>query len=119
MADTDIERRVAALEGEVKDIKSSYNDMMERVIRAEETVKNTNGKVSDYSDTTKALIELTVVMKQVLQRLDSISERLDKHETRINDIERTPGKAAIKGWVAVIGIVASGIIGGLVTYLFK
>lgn len=115
----DVERRVQNLEADVKYIKNDLTSISERLIRMEETLKTSVSRVACFDDYTKAIIEMSGSVKVLTDKINDIIVKMDKQDTRIDNIESKPGKIAIKGWIFVVTTLASILLGLLIGVLSK
>lgn len=126
MADVNIEHRVNVLEGEVKEIKCTCNDISDRLIRMEETLKNNSINSVDIVTYNKAIIEMSSSIKiltdkvsEVIIKLDSQNKKINDQSIEINNIKDKPGVLAIKGWMYVISAASSTVLGAVFGYFIK
>ena len=111
MGDESIEKRVTALECEVKDIKGTCTDISNRLIRMEENLKNSNTKMGSFDKYAEAIIEMSGSIKLLTERVSDVLIKLDKQDTRIDILEGRPGKFALNSWKVIIMTLITAIIG--------
>lgn len=119
MAGDSIEVRVSALESEIKDIRDTCKDINDRLIRMEESLKNSKDKIVDLEKNTQAIMEMSTSVRILTEKVGDMITKLDKQDERIDELEDKPGKVAIKGWVFVATAIGTAIMGVIIGFFMK
>ena len=119
MAGDNIELRVSALENEVKDIKGACKDINNRLIRMEESLRNSKDKILDLEKNTQAIVEMSTNVRILTDKVSDMITKLDKQDERIDELEDKPGKIAIKCWVFVATAIGTAIMGVIIGLFMK
>lgn len=119
MIENDIDRRVTLLENEVKDVKATCKDINDRLIRMEETLKNNKYNTVDFKTYNQAIMEMSSSVKLLTDKVGEVLIKLDRQDMRITELERLPGKTAVKGWTIVATTVLTTVIGAIVGFILK
>ena len=78
-----IEIRVCALESEVKEIKGTCKDISDRLIRMEETLKNSKDTTVDFKTYNQAIMEMSGSVKLLTEKVSEVLVKLDKQDTKL------------------------------------
>lgn len=119
MTGDSIEVRVNALESEIKDIRDTCKDINDRLIRMEESLKNSKDKILDLEKNTQAIMEMSTSVRILTEKVGDMIAKLDKQDERIDELEDKPGKVAIKGWVFVATAIGTAIMGVIIGFFMK
>ena len=114
-----IEVRVSALEGEVKDIKSTCKDINDRLIRMEESLKSSKDKIVNLENNTRAIMEMSTNVRILTDKVSDMLAKIDKQDDRLENLEDKPGNVAIKGWVLIATTLITTAVGAIVGILMK
>lgn len=121
-----IELRLSSLEKQVDSIDNSLKDKSDRLLTLENTQKVIFEKLDNVSKHTEAIVGVSYEVKNLTSKIGEVVEliekqeiKIDKQNTRIDEIERKPGKAAISTLTFIITTIVSTGIGALIGILIK
>ncbi len=127
MAGESIDLRVSVLESELKEMRKTQNDMNDRLIRIEENFKANKDKIEVFGEYAKVIVDMSTNVKLLTERVEDVLNKFNRQEKkielqnkRIEELEKLPGRVAIKGWAAIVvpfltaigGLIAGAIIKG-------
>lgn len=115
--------RITNLEDQAKDyaanqkaIVEGQHEIRERLAAVESSSKSAHHRLDTQEEQTKAIYEMSVSVRVMSDRIQEIIDLFDKHETRLDTLERAPAEK-IKGYVETLFISSLIALGGLLVGL--
>lgn len=90
---------------------SELGSVKERVVAAEQSTRSAHHRLDSQEEQTKAIYELAHEVKTVIAQQSEILSLLQKHDGRLDNLEKKPGNSALQAWKWVLTAVVGGIIG--------
>lgn len=97
-----------------------YSDsVLENVAKLQQQNIEQERRLKNLERNNKAIVDLTYVTKELAETVKQLAEIQEKHDKRIDELERAPGENLLKLKNTVVIGILSALSGGIVTLLIQ